>query len=122
LSRKREMSASASVLLPEPEGPRISTPRSPSTSAVPCRFVAAATGSGLGRQGQGEARAPDVARLGARDIFRPQGAAMGLHDLPADGQAQPRVLAEGLAGGTVGVEALEDAVDVVGADAGPVVV
>ena len=47
---------------------------------------------------------------------------MRLDDLPADRQAEPGILAERLARRPVGVEALEDAVDVVGADAGAVVV
>ena len=46
---------------------------------------------------------------------------MRLGDLPADRQAETGVLAEVLAFGTVGVEALEDPVDVLGANAGPVV-
>ena len=56
-------------------------------------------------------------RLGAGMFSAGQRAAMRLDDLPGDRQAEARILAERLAGRPVGVEALEDAVDVVGADA-----
>ena len=48
-------------------------------------------------------------------------AVMSLDDLPRDRQAKPRVLAEGGLVGTVGVEAFEDALELVGADARAVV-
>src|SRR5690606_3851185 len=67
-------------------------------------------------------RAADFARLAPGDVLRGQRAAMRLDDLAADRQPEPRILAEGLAGRPVGVEALEDAVDVVDADAGAIVV
>src|SRR5262245_51380552 len=47
---------------------------------------------------------------------------MRLDDLAADRQAEAGVLAESLARRTIRIKALEDAVDVVGADAGAVVV
>ena len=60
--------------------------------------------------------------LVAEDVLGRQRAAMRLDDLPADRQAEAGILAERLAGRPVGVEALEDAVDVVGADARAIVV
>lgn len=66
-------------------------------------------------------RAPFTSPCG--NVFRRQPAAMGFSDLPADGEAEAQELRpECLARGTaVGVEALENAVDRVGPDAGPVV-
>ncbi len=112
---------SASVVLPEPDAPAIRTPRSPSTTAVAWR-LRSCTGYSLGRKRHYEARAADLARLAARDVLGRQRAAMRLDDLPADRQAEAGILAERLAGRPVGIEALEDAVDVVGADARAVVV
>ena len=115
------MSASASAVLPDPE-------RAGDQDAA----IAEHDGAGMdvcrrsvlafGRQGDGEARAPDLARLGAGNVLGGQRAAMRLDDLPADRQAEAGILAERLARRPVGVEALEDAVDVVGADARAVVV
>ena len=65
----------------------------------------------FGRQRHDEARALDLARLGAGDVLGRQRAAMRLDDLPDDRQAKAGILAERLAGRPVGVEALEDAVD-----------
>ena len=45
---------------------------------------------------------------------------MGFDDLADDRQAKARILAERFAGRPVGVEAFEDAVDVVGPDAGAI--
>jgi hypothetical protein len=56
-------------------------------------------GSAFGREGDDETGALDVARLGAGDVFGRQRAAMGLDDLPADRQAEARILAESLAAG-----------------------
>ena len=80
------------------------------------------TGLAVGRQRDGEAGAADLAGLAAHDVLGRQRAAMRLDDLPADRQAEAGILAEGLAGRTVGVEALEDALDALGPDARPIVV
>src|SRR5690242_12962196 len=63
----------------------------------------------------------DVPGLGADDVLGVERAAMRLHDLPADRQAEARVLAEGLVGRAIGIEALENPIDALGADAGSVV-
>src|SRR5690606_10376680 len=55
-------------------------------------------------------------------VLRRQPAAMCLDDLAADGQAKPRILAERLACRTIGVETLEDALDVVNPYAGAVII
>src|SRR5688500_6042285 len=47
---------------------------------------------------------------------------MRLHDLPGDGEAEPRILAELVAFRPVRIETLEDVLDVLRADAGAVVV
>src|SRR5690606_17218157 len=104
-------------------------PRSPTSTAVPGRFMepgpvparAAAEASLIGWQGDDEAGAANRAGLAAWNVLGRQRAAMAFHDLPADRQAKPRILAERLACRAVGVEALEDAFDIVGADAGSIV-
>ena len=107
---------------PSPMVRVIRMPRSPIRIAVAWMFSGsggrhARPRSAFGRQRDDEARALDVAGLGAGDVLGGQRAAMGFDDLPGYRQAKARILAERLAGRAVGVEALEDAVDGVGADA-----
>src|SRR5262249_53059821 len=113
-------SASASRDLPAPEGPRISTPRAPTSTAE-----AWTEGMGLHRrQAHDEARAEHLWRVAARRInavLGPQATAMRLDDLQRDRQAQAGVLAEALVR-AVGVEALEYLLHGVRVDARPVVV
>ena len=120
--RARAISASDSALFPAPEGPRISTPRSPITHG---RGVMPALMRSARRQADDEARAGAVARapplrvLGRRrvrrqrPIFRPDPAEVRLHDLPRDREAEAGILSETVVG-AVGVEALEDALERMG--------
>src|SRR5690606_13923958 len=104
-------------------------PRSPTSTAVPCRFMepapiparAASETSLIGWQGDDEAGAANLAGLAAWNVLGRQRASMAFHDLPADRQAKPRILAERLACRAVGVEALENAFDIVGTDARSIV-
>src|SRR5258708_32198308 len=111
---------------PAPEGPRSKAarqlrPRGRNATQVACTSVVTRTSlAGGGRHANGEARAQHAAvrsaAIGGRDR-----AAVGLHDLPADRQAQPRMLAEML-GRALRVEALEDRFEVVLGDAVALVV
>ena len=70
-------------------------------------------------------RAPRIGRSLPRRgiaiaVLGPDAAAMGLDDLPGDREAETRILAEG-ALRPVGVEALENAVEIVRPDAGTLV-
>src|SRR5260370_23935950 len=116
---------------PAPEGPRNRTarqlrPRGRNATQVACTSVVTRTSlAGGGRHANGEARAQQTtapwfigggAAIGGRDR-----AAVGLHDLPADRPAQPRMLAQML-GRALRVEALEDRFEVVLGDAVALVV
>src|SRR5688572_5675085 len=99
---------------PAPEAPRTSTPCAPARIAVPCT-VSLIERRSVGR-GQGHREAGALDALGAQPVLGPDGATMRFHDLARDGQPQPRILAELVAFRTVGIEALENAVDILGAD------
>src|SRR5260370_13597057 len=111
---------------PAPEGPRSKAARQlrpcgRNATQVACTTVVTRTSlAGGGRHANGEARAQHAAvrsaAIGGRDR-----AAVGLHDLPADRQAQPRMLAEML-GRAPRVEALEDRFEVVLRESVPLLV
>src|SRR5229473_1131373 len=116
---------------PAPEGPRSKTarqlrPRGRNATHVACTSVVTRTSlAGGGRHANGEARAQHAAApwfigggaaIGGRDR-----AAIGFHDLPADRQAQARMLAEML-GRALRIETLEDRFEVVLGDAVALVV
>ena len=116
----RRSASSASVVLPAPGRRRaIRTPRSPSTTARwRGGWSRATTQPSAGSVTT--KRAPRMSPgLRAGDVLGGQRAAMRLDDLAADRQAEAGILAERLARRPVGVEALEDAVDVVGRMPGP---
>src|SRR5262245_16154116 len=79
---------SASVVLPKPDGPQISTPRSPSSSAVAWILVFGNLGSALGRQRHDEAGTAYFARFRARDVLGGQRAVVRFDDLAADRQPE----------------------------------
>ena len=105
--------------LPAPEGPRSSTARQARPDVLPLAQRHA------GRRGRSIAhlrpsaagtrtvkRAPSTRPSGRAAVGGRDRAAVGLHDLPADRQAEPRMLAEML-GRPLGVEALEDRFEIV---------
>ena len=104
-----------------PDAPRISTPFAPTSTAV-AWTVSAMLRSSRGAGRITVKRAPSTLPSARLPVLGDDGAAMRLDDLPRDGEAEPGILAELVGLRAVGVEALEDALDVVGADAGPVVV
>ena len=117
----RSISSAASGDLPAPEAPRISTPFAPTSTAVAVDRLAHAARLSPGAGRTTVKRAPSTA-VAATPVLGADRAAMRLDDLPRDGEAEPGILAELVALRAVGVEALEDALDVLGADAGTVVV
>src|SRR5690606_10117821 len=105
-------------------------PRSPTSTAVPWRFMepapvparAVSETSLIGWQGDDEAGAANLAGLAAWNVLGRQRASMAFHDLPADRQAKPRILAERLACRAGGVEARENAFGIGGTDARSIVI
>src|SRR6202022_1159665 len=108
---------------PEPEGPRISTARGP-TSTAEAWMVGEVT-SHHRRQAHDEARAEHLRAVepirDADAVLGTDTSAMRFDDLARDRQAEAGVLAEALMR-TVGVETLEDALHRFRLDAGAVVV
>src|SRR5688500_542340 len=78
-------------------------------------------GSARGRQDHRKTGTLDTA-VAAVPVLRANRAAVGLHDLPGDGEPQTGILAELVALRTVRIKALENAVDVLGANAGTIVI
>src|SRR6476659_1723814 len=131
-------SASASLDLPEPEGPRISTARAPTSTAeawiegdwfMPRRILGSLGGAAPSQCRQphreacaqyGRFAAPRSRRHGGA-VLGPQPAAVGLDDLLGNRKAETRVLAETVLR-PVGVEPLENIVEGLGPDARTVVV
>src|SRR5581483_3338558 len=105
--------------LPAPEGPRSKMhrqrPLCRSAALVACTKVilpGSPAHSFTRRGGNADREAcAQHAAVGGTPVGGADRAAIGLHDLPADREAEPRVLAEML-GGTLGVEALEDRFEV----------
>src|SRR3982074_1023569 len=106
---------------PAPEGPRSKAapqlrPRGRNATQVACTSVVTRTSlAGGGRHANGEAGGQHAA-VRSPASGGGERAAVGLHDLPADRQAQPRMLAEML-GRALRVETLEDRFEVVLGDA-----
>src|SRR5687767_987113 len=118
---------------PAPGFPWIKTPR-PSMSRQAAWSITVFGSSGLilglpvsGKSGDADnehstAYRALAASIGLRTVtvLGPDTAAMGLHDLLGDAQAQTRILAE-IAFRPVGVEAVENLVEILGPDARPIV-
>src|SRR5262245_47101285 len=126
------MSARTRSDLPDPEGPRIRTPASPSATVLACSVSLRETGSGIAGfpilreywNADDESRPQDrtlaTRRRLAITVFRPDAALMRLDDLARDRQAEAGVLAEG-SFRTVGIETLKDALEIFGRNARPLV-
>src|SRR5215471_15418345 len=73
-----------------------------------------------GREQEGEARAADPA-VGLGQILREEPPAMSLDDLPRDAEAEARMGSELLAHRTLGIEAVEDRLQLVRRNAGALI-
>src|SRR5262245_35868303 len=117
-------SASARRDLPDPDGPRISTARGPTSTAVACiegRGLVKDADVALShrRQTQSEACAEDPV-VSSDAVLGPQLPAMGFDDLFGDRQPKSGVLTEILLR-AIRVEALEDFLECVGPDSRAIV-
>src|SRR4051812_6868162 len=108
---------------PLPDGPRISTPASPTATHVACT-VCCGMSDNAGREADGEARAdaPGLAVLvdAVDPVLGDDAAPVRLDDLARDRQPEAGILPEARLR-PVGVEALEHALEGMRRDAGPVV-
>src|SRR5437868_14787933 len=114
--------------LPEPGAPSINMPASPSATQLAWRVTRSAIGLDPslrnGRNAHDETGAENRAlAAGGRlaiTVLGPDAALMRLDDLARDRQTEAGILAEG-AFRTIGVEALEDAFEILGRNARPLI-